>query len=101
MTPEGRQFLASDIKTRKERLNATLRKLFVFDLIVGMLARSPTQEVDETVVLTQFALTFPHEKPQRILRTLVAWARYAALFRYSSTRKVFYGLQERRGSEVH
>lgn len=98
MTPEGGQFLASDINTRKQRLNATLRNLFVFDLIVRMLAQSPTQELDETVVLTQFALTFPHEKPQRILRTLVAWARYAALFRYSSTRKVFYGLQTQGGS---
>ena len=29
----------------------------------------------------------------RILRTAVAWARYAALFKNSSNRKLFYGLQ--------
>ena len=28
-----------------------------------------------------------------IVATVVAWARYAELFRYSSTRRVFYGLQ--------
>ena len=37
-------------------------------------------------------IRFPHERPQRILRTVVAWARYAELFKYSSTRKVLYGL---------
>jgi NitT/TauT family transport system ATP-binding protein len=94
MTMEGRQFLAADINTRQQRLNVILSNLFVFDLIVQMLKRSGSQEVDETVVLSQLALTFPHERPQRILRTVVAWARYAALFKYSSTRRVFYGLQQ-------
>jgi NitT/TauT family transport system ATP-binding protein len=93
MTAEGRQFLAADINMRKQRLHATLRGLFVFDLIVQALKRSPSGEVDEAVVLSELALTFPHEPPLRILRTVVAWARYAALFKYSSTRKLFHGLQ--------
>jgi len=94
MTAEGRQFLATDINTRQRLLNATLRTIFVFDLIVQALKQSPSKEVDEAVVLSQLALTFPHERPQRILRTVVAWARYAALFKYSSTRRVFHGLQQ-------
>ena len=93
MTTEGRHFLAAGIKTRQQLLNAKLRGLFVFDLLVQLLTRSANNEVDEDVVLSQFALTFPHEKPQRIVRTVVEWARYAELFRYSSTRRVFYGLQ--------
>ena len=93
MTTEGRHFLAVGIKTRQQLLNATLRGLFVFDLIVQMMTQSTSNEVDEAVVLSQLALTFPHEKPQRIMRTVVAWARYAELFKYSSTRRVFYGLQ--------
>jgi hypothetical protein len=44
------------------------------------------------VVLSQLALTYPRERPQRMLRTVVAWARYAALFKYSGTRRVFHGL---------
>ena len=94
MTTEGQQFLAADINKRQQLLNATLRGLFVFDLVVQMLKQPASNEVDEAAVLSQFALTFPHERPQRIMSTVVAWARYAELFRYSSTRRVFYGLQQ-------
>jgi NitT/TauT family transport system ATP-binding protein len=90
MTAEGRQFLAADINTRKRLLNAKLQKLFVFDLVLQMLKQTASHEVEESVVLSQLALTFPHERPIRILRTVIAWARYAALFKYNSTRKVIY-----------
>ena len=69
------------------------RSIFVFDLIVLMLKQSENGEVNEEVALSQLALHFPHERPQRILRAIVGWARYAGLFKYSSTRKVFYGLK--------
>ena len=49
-------------------------------------------EMPDETILGELALHFPHERPQRILRTVVAWARYAELFKYSSTRKVLYGL---------
>jgi len=93
MAAAGRKFLAADINTRKRLLNATLRGLFVFDLIVKALSQSASNEVDDAVILSQLALAFPHERPQRILQTVVAWARYAALFKYSSTRRVFHGPQ--------
>ena len=93
MTPEGRAFLAADIATRQRLLNATLRGLFIFDFIVQALAKSANGEVDEALVLGQLAQAFPHERPPRILRTVVAWARYAVLFKYSSLRRVFHGLQ--------
>ena len=92
MTPEGRTFLAADINTRKQLLNARLRDIFVFNLVIQMLKQSENGEVDEENILGQLALRFPHERPQRILRTVVAWARYAELFKYSGTRKVLYGL---------
>jgi NitT/TauT family transport system ATP-binding protein len=92
MTAEGRQFVAADIKTRKQRLNVTLRGLFAFDLIVQALKQSAGNEIDEAVILTQLAQAFPHERPQRLLRTIVAWARYAELCKYSSIRRVFHGL---------
>jgi NitT/TauT family transport system ATP-binding protein len=98
MTAEGRQFVTADIGARKQRLNATLRSLFVFDLIVQALKQSANNEVDEAAVLNQLAQAFPHERPQRILRTIVAWARYAELFKYSSIRRVFHGLQRTVGT---
>ena len=95
MTAEGRSFLASDINTRKKLLNARLREIFTFKLAVQMLKGSPEGEVEEEAILGQLALHFPHERPQRTLRTLVAWARYAELFRYDSTRKRVFALQDR------
>lgn len=94
MTVEGHRFLAADIGLRKQFLNATLRGLFVFDFVVQALTSSPDKEVGEAVVLSQFALHFPRERPQRVLRTVVAWARYASLFDFNSARRVFLGLQE-------
>ncbi len=93
MTAAGRQFVAADIGTRKQRLNATLRGLFVFDLIVQALKQAANNEVDEAAILGELAQKFPHEHPQRLLRMIVAWARYAELFKYSSIRRVFHGLQ--------
>ena len=90
MTADGRHFLAADISTRKRLLNARLPSLFAFDLVLQMLKQSVNHEVEEAVVLSQFALTFPHERPMRVFRTVVAWARYAELFKYNSTRKVIY-----------
>jgi NitT/TauT family transport system ATP-binding protein len=93
MTVAGRHFLAADINTRKQLLNAKLRGIFVFNLIMQMFKQSPNDEVEEEVVLGQLALHFPHERPNRVFRTVVAWARYGELFKYSSTRKVLYGLR--------
>ena len=90
MTPAGKEFLAAEINHRKHLLNASLRDIFVFNMVVQMFQQSGRGEIDEETILTQLALQFPHERPQRILRTIVAWARYAGLFKYSSTRKVLY-----------
>ena len=92
MTGEGRKFLAADINTRKKLLHAKLREIFVFNLIIQMLKQYENGEVPDEIILGELALHFPHERPQRILRTVVAWARYAKLFKYSSTRKILYGL---------
>ena len=88
MTASGREFLAADINRRKTLLNTSLREIFVFNMILQMLSQSALGEVEEEDILGQLALQFPHERPHRILKTVVAWARYAELFSYSSTRKV-------------
>jgi NitT/TauT family transport system ATP-binding protein len=90
LTAEGREFLAADVNTRKRMLNAKLRHIFVFGLILRMLEQSENHELEEEVVLSELAILYPHERPHRVLRTIVAWARYAELFKYSSTRKMIY-----------
>lgn len=98
MTTEGRGFLAADVESRKRLLNAILRRIYVFDLVIRGLEASPTRELDEDHILGQLALTFPRERPQRILHTLVSWARYADLFRYSAPRRVLHGLSDGRAT---
>lgn len=92
MAPTGRTFLAAAVPVRKRMLKATLQTFFVFELVVGLLDKSPTGEVEDTIVLGQLAITFPHERPARLLKTLVDWARYAELFKFNAARRVFYGL---------
>ncbi|MES2309797.1 MAG: nitrate/sulfonate/bicarbonate ABC transporter ATP-binding protein [Verrucomicrobiota bacterium] len=94
MTEAGRQFLEADVSTRKKLLNETLRHLYVFDLVIQKLRASSNQEVDESIILKELSILFPHERPLRIMRTIISWARYGELFKYSATRKVFHGLQE-------
>jgi hypothetical protein len=55
-----------------------------------MMARSGRNEVAEDAVLAQLAQLFPHERPQRMLRAIVGWARRAGLFTLDSTRKVIH-----------
>jgi len=90
MTAPGRQFLAADVNARKKLLNAKLRQILVFDLVLRMLNQAENGELEEEVVLSELAMLYPHERPHRIMRTLISWARYAELFHYSSTRKVLY-----------
>lgn len=90
MTGPGRQFLAADIPTRKQLLNAKLRQILVFDLVLRMLNQAENGELEEEVALSELAMLYPHERPHRSLRTVIAWARSAELFHYSSARKVLY-----------
>ncbi len=90
LTPEGRHFVGASINKRKELLNARLRQIVVFRLVLTMLDHAEDHELDEDIVLGELAMLYPHERPARSLRTVIGWARYAELFKYSSTRKKFY-----------
>ncbi len=92
MTPAGREFLGADVNRRKQLLNAILRGIFVFKVVIQILQQSARGEVEDETVLSQLAMQFPHERPHRLFRAVVAWARYAELFKYSSTRKVLHSL---------
>ena len=70
-----------------------LRQIQIFDLMIRGLAASPTDELAKDIILSQLALTFPRERSQRILHTLVSWACYAELFRYSAPRRGLHGLK--------
>lgn len=90
MTPDGRAFLGADAARRTSLLNARLRDIFLFDLIVRALDAAPDHQVREEEILGQLARLFPHERPARLLHTVVAWARFADLFQYDAQRRRLY-----------
>jgi NitT/TauT family transport system ATP-binding protein len=71
-------------------LNEKLRQIRAFDLILQMLNNAQNHDVAEEVVLGQLALLFPNESPNRMLRTIIGWSRYAELFNFDSNRRVLY-----------
>jgi NitT/TauT family transport system ATP-binding protein len=90
LTEDGRKFLAANVQTRKQLLNARLRQFRLFDLILKMLNQAENHEVNEELVLSQLAIAYPHEPSRQLFRTVVNWGRYAGLFQYSSARKTLY-----------
>jgi NitT/TauT family transport system ATP-binding protein len=90
LTAEGRKLLAAGVQDRKQLLNARLRQFRIFALIMQMLHRAEDHEVDEQFVVGQLAITYPHEAPRQLFRTVINWGRYAGLFQYSSSRKFLY-----------
>jgi NitT/TauT family transport system ATP-binding protein len=90
MTAEGRRFLAAPVPERKKLLNQALRHIRVFQIILAMINNAEAHELAEEDALTQLAMTYPHERPVQMLRLVIGWGRYAELFKFSSTRKIFY-----------
>lgn len=90
MTADGRQFLAAEVPQRKHLLNQALRSIRVFQIILAMINNAENHELAEEDALTQLAMTYPHERPIQMLRLVIGWGRYAELFKYSSTRKIFF-----------
>ncbi len=87
ITEDGRRFLENSIPGRRQELNGRLRRILLFRQILEILERRPDHEIDEETLLGQMAVQFPHEHPGRLLRTVIAWGRYAGLLAYSSARK--------------
>ncbi len=94
LTALGRTVLGADVNARKKLLNTALRSIRVFQIILTMIQNAENHELAEEDALTQLAVTYPHERPTQMLRILIGWGRWSELFKYSSTRKVFYPSKE-------
>jgi NitT/TauT family transport system ATP-binding protein len=98
LTALGRTVLGADVNARKKLLNSALRSIRVFQIILTMIQNAENHELAEEDALTQLAVTYPHERPTQMLRILIGWGRWSELFKYSSTRKVFYPSRETRAN---
>ncbi len=84
LTPLGRQFLDADINARKLTLKAQLQKLGVFRFVVQILSEARDKRLPEDIVQEELAIRLPTEDTELLFTTLVAWGRFAELFRYEN-----------------
>jgi NitT/TauT family transport system ATP-binding protein len=82
LTLLGKQFLDADINARKLILKTQLQKLGVFRFVVQILAEARDKRLPEDVVQEELAVRLPTEDTELLFKTLVAWGRFAELFRY-------------------
>jgi NitT/TauT family transport system ATP-binding protein len=84
LTNLGKQFLDADINARKVLLKTQLQQLGVFKFVVQILAEAKDRQLPEDIVLEELAVRLPTEDTENLFKTLVAWGRFAELFRYES-----------------
>jgi NitT/TauT family transport system ATP-binding protein len=81
-TELGRRFYESDSQTRKQIFAEQVQKLRLFHIILGYLETQ--EEVSAETVIHDIGSALPYEDPEKILRTMVAWGRYAGLMDYNA-----------------
>jgi len=90
LEPFGKQFLESDVNTRKLLMREQLKKLGLFSYFVRLLRGQEDRSLNKEVVLEHLAMLLPSEKPDRVFWTIVNWGRFAELFGYNKDEDRFY-----------
>ena len=85
-TELGKKFIDADSDTRKEIFAEQVKKLRLFHIILAYL--EVQEEVDEETVMKDISTALPYENPERILKTMIAWGRYAGLMDYDTNTKM-------------
>jgi NitT/TauT family transport system ATP-binding protein len=82
LTDLGKRFFESDRQTRKTIFAEQVQKLRLFHIILGYL--EVQEEVSAETVMHDIAAALPYENPEKILKTMVAWGRYAGLMDFDA-----------------
>ncbi|MGO9450920.1 MAG: AAA-associated domain-containing protein [Candidatus Binataceae bacterium] len=90
LEPLGKEFLESDINTRKLKLREILKKLGLFSYLIRLLQGQEDRSLSKEIVLEHLAMLLPTEKPERLFVTVVNWGRFAELFGYNKDEDRFY-----------
>src|SRR5215469_1806681 len=82
LTDLGKRFFESDRQTRKTIFAEQVQKLRLFHIILSYL--EVQEEVSAETVMHDIAAVLPYENPEKILKTMVAWGRYAGLMDFNA-----------------
>ena len=88
MTALGRRFYEGSREVRQKILSEQIYKLRLFHIILAYLEVS--KEVDAERVLRDIADALPHDNPEKILETMIAWGRYAGIMDYNPNSKTVF-----------
>jgi NitT/TauT family transport system ATP-binding protein len=89
LTDEGKNLLTKTVAERKLVFREHVLHLRVVADVYEQIKRAGGK-LDEDVVLTTAAMRLPYEDPERLLLTLVSWARTADLFDYDPERHILF-----------
>ena len=89
ITPLGKQFVNAEINDQKKLLNAQLRKLRTFQILLDTLSNN-NSEVPREVLIEDYTSRMPYENSESVLDTIIDWGRYAELIGYNSKDEVVY-----------
>jgi NitT/TauT family transport system ATP-binding protein len=82
LTDLGKRFFESDRQTRKTIFAEQVQKLRLFHIILAYL--EVQEEVSGETVTHDIAAALPYENPEKILKTMIAWGRYAGLMDFNA-----------------
>ena len=89
ITPLGSAFVNAEINEQKKLLNAQLRKLRTFQILLETLSNN-SGEVPREVLVEDYAARMPYEDSEAVLDTIIDWGRYAELIGYNAKDEVIY-----------
>jgi NitT/TauT family transport system ATP-binding protein len=89
LTDIGRRVLEKNIEERKVIFREQVLQLRVIADVYEQIKKAGGR-LDEDIFLTTAAMRLPYEDPERLLRTMVGWARTADLFDYDPERHVLF-----------
>jgi NitT/TauT family transport system ATP-binding protein len=89
LTDVGRMVLEKNIEERKTIFRDQVLQLRMVADVYEQIKKADGK-LDEDIFLTTAAMRLPYEDPERLLRTMVGWARTADLFDYDPERHVLF-----------
>ncbi|MEP7234392.1 MAG: nitrate/sulfonate/bicarbonate ABC transporter ATP-binding protein [Ignavibacteriota bacterium] len=89
ITSLGSSFVNGEINDQKKLLNAQLRKMRTFQILLETLSKN-SAEVSREVLIEDYAARMPYEDSEAVLDTIIDWGRYAELIGYNSKEEVVY-----------
>jgi len=90
LTDYGKKFIKTNIEERKDLIRQSLSEMLVFKMVMNTINKAPDRRIASSDLIPILQLVSKH--PEKHLRTIINWGRYAQLFKYESTTDEIIGI---------